>query len=321
MFKPVVYLIPLLAITMISCESSGKETEPLSTSEKQPDSVATVSKPVADTTYNRYLFDTTRRFSNSMDLIRYWNDIQQTYFEFRKKALDTARDKQRLEMTLDSLTYLNSSLLAYASLQFLKAKPDKSEKDLFLLISSSDLTAVNITYEEVMEVFNAFPEAAKKSPAGLKILEKLKEKDNLKFTTDQIKPLKVKDSLNRDHSFDELLSGDYDYHIIVFGASWCKPCRIENHSLKSRLAITDLSRVHFIGISIDTDRKKWINALRQDECTWPQYNEPLGYNSILSKTINLTGVPDNILIDRNGKLLMRSRNVDKLIDKISKDQK
>lgn len=316
MIKPVAFLIPWLAITMICCESSGKEITPISGSKTQPDSIATGSKPVSDTLYNRFLFDTTRRFANSIELIRYWNDLQQANFDFRKKALDTARDKQRLEMTLDSLTYLNSSLLAYASLQFLKAKPDKTEKDLFLLISASDLTAVNITYEEVMEVFNAFPEAAKKSPAGLKILEKLKEKDNLKFTTDQIKPLKVKDSLNRDHSFDELLSGDYDYHVVVFGASWCKPCRIENHSLKSRLAKTDLARVHFIGISIDTDRKKWINALRQDECTWPQYNEPLGYNSVLSKTIHLTGVPDNILIDRNGKILMRSRNVEKLINKI-----
>jgi glutathione peroxidase-family protein len=72
-----------------------------------------------------------------------------------------------------------------------------------------------------------------------------------------------------------------------------------------------------IAISLDDDKKRWINAIIKDGQLWPQFCElkTWTYNSMYNKW-GISWLPYNFLIDRQGKLSDKEINIDKLEEKI-----
>ncbi|MBK8043906.1 MAG: TlpA family protein disulfide reductase [Haliscomenobacter sp.] len=58
--------------------------------------------------------------------------------------------------------------------------------------------------------------------------------------------------------------------MVDFWASWCKPCRAKNKTLKERYAALRARNIQILGISLDEKAPAWENALAEDELPWPQ---------------------------------------------------
>jgi len=90
------------------------------------------------------------------------------------------------------------------------------------------------------------------------------------------------------------------FTVVVLWASWCIPCRRDNPELNKLHEQYKEKGVQLIGVSIDTDKAMWKNAIEKDKLLWPQLIDP---NDEVSKYYGLEGFPQHIILDENGKII------------------
>lgn len=93
------------------------------------------------------------------------------------------------------------------------------------------------------------------------------------------------------------------YVLVEFWASWCAPCRAESPNLLKQYAKFKDKGFEILGVSVDSDKAKWIEAIKKDELTWPQISDLKGWDNEARKVYGITGVPANFLVSPEGKIL------------------
>lgn len=102
------------------------------------------------------------------------------------------------------------------------------------------------------------------------------------------------------------------YVLIDFWASWCPPCRREAPELS---AIYDKYRtkgLEIYGVSLDSDRQLWLNAIRVDNRTWPNVSTLQEYETPAAFDYSITAIPANFLIDSDRRVIARNLRVGNL---------
>lgn len=88
-----------------------------------------------------------------------------------------------------------------------------------------------------------------------------------------------------------------------FWASWCAPCRVSNKNLVKLYSKYKNKGFEILGISLDDEKKKWKNAIKQDKITWLQVNDGGGWEAKTAQAWNISAIPTSFLIDKEGRLL------------------
>lgn len=103
------------------------------------------------------------------------------------------------------------------------------------------------------------------------------------------------------------------YLLIDFWASWCAPCRKEFPQLKKIYAKyhdkefkIENKGFKVIGISLDDDKLKWIQAIKKDSLIWDNVNEKGGFLSEIAKKYNVMSIPNNVLFDGRGNVVRKN---------------
>jgi len=92
--------------------------------------------------------------------------------------------------------------------------------------------------------------------------------------------------------------------LIDFWASWCGPCRKENPNVVKTYAKYKDDGFTIMSVSLDTDKEKWLAAIKQDNLTWPNHVSDLrGWNNRVAGLYEVTSVPFTVLIDQQGKII------------------
>ena len=88
--------------------------------------------------------------------------------------------------------------------------------------------------------------------------------------------------------------------LLEFWASWCAPCRSMNPELLK--VYNEFSRENFeiLGISIDKDKTAWKKAIEEDKLEWTQ---TIDSTREIIKSFKISGIPFNVLLNRNGKII------------------
>ena len=95
--------------------------------------------------------------------------------------------------------------------------------------------------------------------------------------------------------------------LLDFWASWCGPCRKENPNVVKIYGELHDKGFDIFSVSLDKDRKAWLNAIQKDGLIWDNHVSDLKYwDSEGAAIYGVRAIPATYIIDRNGKIYAKN---------------
>lgn len=106
------------------------------------------------------------------------------------------------------------------------------------------------------------------------------------------------------------------YVLVDFWASWCGPCRNENPNVVKAYQQFKNKNFTILGVSLDKEKESWLQAIRDDQLHWTQISDLKYWNSKAVDLFKFEGIPFNVLVDPQGKIVAQQLRGDGLENKL-----
>jgi thiol-disulfide isomerase/thioredoxin len=159
--------------------------------------------------------------------------------------------------------------------------------------------------KEINEILSLFDSDVQKSKLGDKVRMYLINR------TDPNEPYPNLSLLNSANERHAVIDSDFRLTMLVFWASWCKPCRMEIPALKEIESEYKGRGLNLISISIDDNKDNWTKALSQEKMHWTQYIVDKEKIDLVKQEFNFSAIPLVIFTDKTGKEIKKFSGYDK----------
>lgn len=99
------------------------------------------------------------------------------------------------------------------------------------------------------------------------------------------------------------------YVLLDFWASWCGPCIDELPAVKRLDSLYGTKGLQVLGVSLDTKRDLWMQAIIKHNITWPNLSDLEGADGAVSTMLQITAIPAKFLIGPGGNIILKNASL------------
>jgi len=152
------------------------------------------------------------------------------------------------------------------------------------------------------ELYKLMPESVQSSGLGQYANQQIQE-SKINPIGSVIKEFSQKDTAGK---LVNVFSFRGKYVLLDFWASWCRPCRMENPNVVSAYNKYHDKNFTILSISLDQAKPAWLDAIKMDGLTWNHVSDLKGWNNEVAALFQIRSIPQNLLIDPNGKIIAKN---------------
>lgn len=154
-----------------------------------------------------------------------------------------------------------------------------------------------IKADSLLKIYNStFPDSLKNSFEGQEITKRLNGR-NLKKGT----PAPNFTSIDVDGNTVSLADFKNKYSLLVFWASWCKPCMAEVPEIKRIREIYPQTKLEIIAINLDFDKNKGLETIKNLGMNWTHIYK----DEDIVNSFGVVGIPEVFLMDQSGQIIYK----------------
>ena len=134
--------------------------------------------------------------------------------------------------------------------------------------------------------------------------EKAQEAKKNAFIGQQFTDLEEADVDGKMHKLSEYV-GKGKWVLVDFWASWCRPCLQEMPNVVAAYEKYHAKGFDVVGLSFDNKKEPWVKAIADQKMPWVHLSDLKGWRTVASEVYDVNSIPDNLLIDPQGKIVAR----------------
>lgn len=235
-----------------------------------------------------------------------------------QKAIDD-KEKAATPEQLQSAEFIKQDKLAQKTLDEQESAMNKKfiqdNPDSYISLDALEAYAYGTDYVDILPLFNGLTAEIKQSEDGKEFAARLPKLKAVAMGATAPEFAEADTS----GKVISLSSFRGKYVLVDFWASWCGPCRHENPNVVKAYNRYKDKNFTILGVSLDkpNGKKRWLDAIHKDGLTWTQVSDLQFWKSKTAALYAVRGIPQNFLIDPNGKIIAKNLRGDDLEDKLA----